>query len=420
MIKSKKILLIILAFALLSRLLPALIFHYPVINDAAAYDDIGKNLAQHFSYSRDGVTPTIERPPGYPVFLAVIYFVFGHNVQAVIFSQVLISVLSVYLLYLLSKFFLKEMSALICAGLVSVYPMFIYYNLFLYSENFAIFTCLLFLYYLFAGLKQNNRIYIFISGLSFIFFILTKPLFAPIILLVLTLFFLYKKNMDLKHQVLLFLLPVVLVWGVWILRNNLVFHKPIPFGIGLGPVLFVGNYPDFNGVWPQDYGEINKIAPPGNLSNMEYDDYLKAKAVSQMEKEPVQTARLFFIKLVKYFFVVQDLSQSKIYKQDATSSAIVFQLLFIVYKLYKILTSFFLVVGSVVIFNKIKENRNLFLLLILMSVWYGAVAHSLIYVDERYHLPMFSLQVILSVYALEFICAYLIKRNFSVINYLSK
>jgi len=409
MIRTKKILIVILVTAFLLRIIPALIFNYPVINDAVAYDDIGKNLASHFSYSRDGSTPSIERPPGYPVFLALLYFVFGHNVQVVIFIQVLLSVLSVYLLYLLAKIFLREISALFCALLAAIYPMFIYYNLFLYSENLAIFTCLLFLYTLFIGLKENNKFYIVISGFSFVIFMLTKPLFAPLLLLIFGLLFLYRKDFNLKYTISLFFLPIVLVWGAWILRNNLVFQQPIPFGIGLGPVLFVGNHPNFNGVWPQDYGEINKLAPANGLSSVEYDNFLKAKAIDQIKKEPTQTIRLFFVKLINYFSVVQDLSQSKIYKQGGGLSIVAFQLLFLFYKFYKVFISILSIIGTVIILWKLKKNKNFFQLFILMLIWYAALVHALIYVDERYHLPVFALHLILSIYTLEYVYIFIIK-----------
>ncbi len=394
MFKDKKIIIIILAAAFLLRLAPVFFLHYPVINDAAAYNDIGWNLASHFSYSRDGITPTIERPPGYPVVLAGVYFIFGHSVQAALIMQIIISTLSVYIVYLLAKFFMEEKWALVCAGLVAVYPMFIYYNLFLYSENWAIFSCLLFLLFLFKGLKEK-RGWLILSGLFFISFLLTKPLFAPVLGLVLVLFFVMKKQASFKYSLFFFLLPVVLVWGVWIGRNYAVFNKSIPFGIGLGPVLFVGNYPAFNGVWPENYSEVIKAADlPANLSEVDQDNFFKQKALEQIKQHPVDFIRLTFLKIEKYLLVVKNFGGSVVYKEGAGKAAVIFSAVFLVYTFYKAVISVLFLAGTGIILWEWKKTKNYPLMFLLLMAWYAVAAHALIYVDERYHLPTFALHIL--------------------------
>jgi hypothetical protein len=107
--------------------------------------------------------------------------------------------------------------------------------------------------------------------------------------------------------------------------------------------------------------------------------------------------------------VVQDLSQSKIYKQGGGLSIVAFQLLFLFYKFYKVFISILSIIGTVIILWKLKKNKNFFQLFILMLIWYAALVHALIYVDERYHLPVFALHLILSIYTLEYVYIFIIK-----------
>ncbi|MCL5935492.1 MAG: hypothetical protein M1543_03250 [Firmicutes bacterium] len=51
----------------------------PVANDAVQYDTLGWNLAQGKGYLDENGQPSIWRTPGYPVFLAGLYWLFGHN-----------------------------------------------------------------------------------------------------------------------------------------------------------------------------------------------------------------------------------------------------------------------------------------------------------------------------------------------------
>lgn len=54
-------------------------------NDAQQYNALAVNLAEYGSYSLDGVTPFFEREPGFSVFLAGIYAIFGAEQRGVFF-----------------------------------------------------------------------------------------------------------------------------------------------------------------------------------------------------------------------------------------------------------------------------------------------------------------------------------------------
>ena len=61
------------------------LFRFPAItNDSFVYGDIAKNWLLHGTYGRTDSTtatihPTLIRLPGYPLFVAAVYSVFGHG-----------------------------------------------------------------------------------------------------------------------------------------------------------------------------------------------------------------------------------------------------------------------------------------------------------------------------------------------------
>lgn len=66
--------------------------------DTASYVNTAKNLLQKSFFSIDGITPDYTRTLGYPLFLAFIYALGGNN-TLVVFIQVLLAVLEIYLFY---------------------------------------------------------------------------------------------------------------------------------------------------------------------------------------------------------------------------------------------------------------------------------------------------------------------------------
>ncbi|NTW21961.1 glycosyltransferase family 39 protein [Candidatus Falkowbacteria bacterium] len=403
---KNKLLLTIIALAFIIRLVPMFFLSYPVENDAPQYRDLGISLAEHLQYSRDGINPSIERPPGYPVFLAVLYKFFGQGKQMVIFFQVLLSTLTVWLTFWLSRLLTgKDKTALWAAALVALYPLFIYYNLFLYSETYAVVLFLLSLIFLLKGAKSNDRRMFFWSGLAFVFFFLTKPIFAPAGALYVAFVWLALPRGAALKSLALFMLPIVLVWGAWIGRNYKAFGTPLPFGVGLGPVLFGGNYPEFKAVWP-GYDVVTKIAPPGNMSQIEYDAYLKSLAFKSIKENPGTTAKLFAYKAGKFLSTVRDFKEMVMFRggsKNAFLLDVVFPILFQAYKYSKIILSLLFLAGSALVLRRFKDKESHPMILVATVSAFSLLAHSMLYVDERYHLTTFPLHVILAIYAFELI-----------------
>jgi hypothetical protein len=86
--------------ALVLRLL--LVFRFPgIVDDSHLYANLAKNWMQHSVYAvtdSGQIVPTLSRLPGYPAFLAVIFFFFGaDNFRAVLLVQVLFDLITCFL-----------------------------------------------------------------------------------------------------------------------------------------------------------------------------------------------------------------------------------------------------------------------------------------------------------------------------------
>ena len=88
--------------------------------------------------------PETIRTPGYPLFLGIIYKIFGKSYKAVVLVQILLSILSIYFIYLIGTLIHKETTGLIMALAFSFDPVTISMNYKILSETLFLFFLILF------------------------------------------------------------------------------------------------------------------------------------------------------------------------------------------------------------------------------------------------------------------------------------
>lgn len=184
-------------------------------NDAAGYDQGAIHLATQNFYSPDGVTPAVQREPGYSFFLSLIYRVFGIENRPAIF------VLQGILHLLATLFFVRELRKITAQGAATVTAMFLLllpsvFHIVLtpYRESFVLSLSLFF-----AGLFLSMRSHptwrkaVLMGGLfSWIVLAHIPYLFMPLVILLIGWFLpLFPRRMLLP----IIALPVVacLLWG---------------------------------------------------------------------------------------------------------------------------------------------------------------------------------------------------------------
>jgi 4-amino-4-deoxy-L-arabinose transferase-like glycosyltransferase len=98
--QNKGILIVCALYAVISVMLFFLVTggKYIESNDSDSYIKPALHILQDGFFSTDGINPEYSRTPGYPLFLALIFFV-GGTVMGIIVIQMALMTLKVYLFY---------------------------------------------------------------------------------------------------------------------------------------------------------------------------------------------------------------------------------------------------------------------------------------------------------------------------------
>jgi 4-amino-4-deoxy-L-arabinose transferase-like glycosyltransferase len=148
----------ILLFALISRLsyLTSYLDHNPfsgiLIVDSSEYDLWAKAIIEGEIFEASA----FYRAPAYPYFLAIIYWLFGPFLPVVYIIQMVVGIISIFLLFILTKRYFNEKVALISCFIFSLYGTTIFFESKLLPETIAIAVNILFLYVL-SNYYQESR-----------------------------------------------------------------------------------------------------------------------------------------------------------------------------------------------------------------------------------------------------------------------
>ena len=207
------------------------------------------------------------RAPGYPYWLGLIYAVFGHSYLAVRIIQHVLGVISLLLLYFLSRRLFTPVVGAIASLLALFDPVLMYFEGQLLFDWFLTFLCLLWaLMFSVAREQKNHRVWFFVS-LLFGAICATRPTFLP---LALPLFgYQLWDSFKTKGTRSVLRLGIVIASGLAIvilpvtIRNAVVGDDPVLVASQGGINFFIGNNPEADGYtarMPSDIGASWEIA----------------------------------------------------------------------------------------------------------------------------------------------------------------
>ncbi len=230
---ASAILTVILAVTFTLKVLTALYLNHRdpglfVTDDAGDYIRLAKTIVETgtFSISPDFVgTPEIIRTPGYPLFVALIYTIFGYNNLWVALAQILISAITVLIVFKIAEKLTDKRIALLAALLLSLDALSFGYTTIIMAETvFTLFLVLIF----YAGIKYIKTFGKIQYALAMGFLTAAATQIRPVnyfLFIVLLIFFLVYgmtkrwKTAKIAAASLLILLPTILIVGGWQLRN---------------------------------------------------------------------------------------------------------------------------------------------------------------------------------------------------------
>jgi len=294
---------IVLAFGI--RLVWLLIFHPHPVSDFAFYFHSAESIARGLGYSRNGISPTAYFPVGYPLFLGVIFRVFGISVTMALAVNLVLSVTSLFLAYRIARnLFRSELTGRLSILLLAIYPDNVAYSALVGVEALHLFLLLLGVTLLLPSIGNNGEVHpwrLLAAGIVFGFATLSKAQTLMLPLMLLSLFPQFSWNLTsivhrLKKIIILYA-ALIVVLIPWVMRNYGL-YKDFVFSNNDGLDLYIGNGPEANGTFVTvpwfDVGdntwkeyEVNKIA--------------RREAIEYIKTHPLRTLSLMPQKLVALF-----------------------------------------------------------------------------------------------------------------------
>jgi hypothetical protein len=177
-------LLLLLAMTLGTALRIYFFLHWPQVNgDGLVYGDIAKNLLQHGVYGRSVSTPsgmelhpTLIRLPGYPLFLASCFLLFGmEHYNAVLFLQIAIDLLTCILIARFVDQLCSRRAAWIALYLAALCPFTANYTVAPLTETLSLFCIAIAMLGLVRLLTKPDSGAVAMCALSWSFLTLLRP-----------------------------------------------------------------------------------------------------------------------------------------------------------------------------------------------------------------------------------------------------
>jgi 4-amino-4-deoxy-L-arabinose transferase-like glycosyltransferase len=197
--------------------------------DALEYQQLAENLVHSGVFSRAPKAPfhaeTI-RTPGYPLFLAFIYHLFGVHPHLAIVIQIVLSLATIYCVYRITALLFHERAGVLAAALMALDPVSIFYSQQLMTETLFAFCLTVSAFFFVKALKVERGYADYAWGS---FFLATATYTRPVsyylgMIIPLFLFSYWLFAGDRKKAVKTFLLVLIIqaiCVGGWQVRNDM-------------------------------------------------------------------------------------------------------------------------------------------------------------------------------------------------------
>jgi 4-amino-4-deoxy-L-arabinose transferase-like glycosyltransferase len=447
MTTSKKLILVLTIGLILRAGL--LIFYWDkplTIVDEKQYQQLSENILKHHEYAFHHGRPTSLRPPLYPAFLSAVYFFTGGiHYNAVRITQILLSLGSIWMVFILGRKIFDEKTGVLAAFIFAVYPSFLFFTHFLLTEVLFTLFLLLFVYFFISFLdasynpkegamstlsSQNvdsptslptaSRVmrYALLSGFFLGLGALTRSIMYPFLVVAILFAIVFARTTPgykLKGTILL-IVGFIMVVGPWAGRNYNLYKDFVPVGTMGGLNLFMGNYEhtplnrawaavDLTGekAWHYGYEEI--------LSKM--NEAQKQKWASKKAKEYILDHKLLTVKraIIKAanFWGLERAVIGPIINDHWPSLKKTPYLIVITLSIF---SAFAVVtIGSFfgIMFNLMSKKYDIFLTILLLGYFTGM--HAIVFGHSRYHLPLIPMMSLFAAWSLRNVTEIFARRN---------
>lgn len=243
---------LIFLLGLYLRLKAVYTIDYKLSGDARNYHIMAVQLIEKGIFGYKSTSPNAYVTPGYPLFLVLIYKLFGASAETGIHTvkiiQAILGSLSIALMYFIGKRTYNKSCGIMAALFFAIYPTFIICTTTLLTEVFYTFFFLLYLLVQLIALEKSNFRWSFINGIFFGIAVLIRPTIFPLLFVP----YLYSliTTGDTKYIKTFFyaLIGLIVIMLPWWIRNVLTLKQFVMLATQNGNPLIGGAYPYFKGM----------------------------------------------------------------------------------------------------------------------------------------------------------------------------
>lgn len=195
-----------------------------IIGDANGYQILAKDIVNRQAYGEDSEFLSMIRTPGYPLYLAAIYTIFGTKVWLAILFQIIIDSFIVLLIINSGTLLLPNVNFNIAGLLWAVDPFAIIYSNQLLSDSLFVFFIVLGFYFISRYFKQPEFKDLVIAGVSLSIAVLIRPV-GLYLYFIFAIFLLIRTPVITRQKLVhisIFLIILLIFITPWIVRNKLI------------------------------------------------------------------------------------------------------------------------------------------------------------------------------------------------------
>ena len=178
-------------------------------------------------------------PPVYPLFLASVYFAFGHTMLAVRLAQALVDALTCLAVFLIARRIYDRKVAIVSSLGWALYPVAIAWSGFHLTETVYLFCVALFFWCLVRSFSSRAFSDIFLAGVTFVLTVLTRELLIlfPLFIFAALIWAKFKWKQIGKY-IVIFSLGVAVALAPWVVRNYLSLNRFVLVTDRIGPMQY--------------------------------------------------------------------------------------------------------------------------------------------------------------------------------------
>ncbi len=193
-------------------------------DDAGQYNATALSLIHNGSFhdARSLFFGRWQKGPGYPIFLAVVYRVFGEYPLSAWLMHVVLWLASLFLLWRIGRRFLRKEDALLPPLLLALYWGAAVYVISINSDLIALFLVLLYTWAFFSYGDSSSLPLALVQGFTLGYLVLTKPVMLYAVPFLFLLFLIHARPLRARkvlHVVLLFTITMTMI-GAWSFYNH--------------------------------------------------------------------------------------------------------------------------------------------------------------------------------------------------------